>query len=74
MKEAERILNGIPSQGMRTFVQMYYIDEVPKKEIMAELNMTEWAFDKARESIEKAETMKKVKWKEKYVVLAKEKE
>ena len=74
LKEAERILNGIPSQGMRTFVQMYYIDEVPKKEIMAELNMTEWAFDKARESIEKAETMKKVKWKEKYVVLAKEKE
>lgn len=69
LKEAERILNGIPSQSMRTFVQMYYIDEVPKKDIMQELNMTEWAFDKARESIEKAENMKAVKWKEKFVTI-----
>ena len=69
LKDAERILNGIESQTMRTFVQMYYIDDVSKAEIMRELNMTEWKFNKARENIENAECMKKVVWKERFCIL-----
>ena len=69
LKDAERILNGIESQTMRTFVQMYYIDDISKAEIMRELNMTEWKFNKARENIESAENMKKVVWKEKFCIL-----
>ena len=69
LKDAERILNGIESQTMRTFVQMYYIDDISKAEIMRELNMTEWKFNKARENIENAENMKKVVWKEKFCIL-----
>lgn len=73
LKDAERILNGIESQTMRTFVQMYYIDDISKAEIMRELNMTEWKFNKARENIENAENMKKVAWKEKFCILENEK-
>ena len=73
LKDAERILNGIESQTMRTFVQMYYIDDISKAEIMRELNMTEWKFNKARENIENAENMKKVVWKEKFCILENEK-
>ena len=73
LKDAERILNGIESQTMRTFVQMYYIDDISKAEIMRELNMTEWKFNKARENIENAENMKKVVWKEKLCILKKKK-
>ncbi len=73
LKDAERILNGIESQTMRTFVQMYYIDDISKAEIMRELNMTEWKFNKARENIESAENMKKVVWKEKFCILENEK-
>lgn len=73
LKDAERILNGIESQTMRTFVQMYYIDDISKAEIMRELNMTEWKFNKARENIENAENMKKVVWKEKFCILENDK-
>ena len=73
LKDAERILNGIESQTMRTSVQMYYIDDISKAEIMRELNMTEWKFNKARENIENAENMKKVVWKEKFCILENEK-
>ena len=73
LKDAERILNGIESQTMRTFVQMYYIGDISKAEIMRELNMTEWKFNKARENIENAENMKKVVWKEKFCILENEK-
>ena len=69
LKDAERILNGIESQTMRTFVQMYYIDDIGRQEIMRELNMTEWKFNKARENIENAESMKKVVWKERFCIL-----
>ena len=66
LKDAERILNGIESANMRTFVQMYYIDDISKAEIMRELNMTEWKFNSARQRIEEAESMKKVVWKERF--------
>ena len=65
LKEAERILNGIPSRTMRVFVQMYYIDEIEKKEILRELKITEWKFHRIRRIIEGTENMKKVPWKEK---------
>ena len=66
LKEAERILNSIESSTMRTFVQMYYIDDISKAEIMRELNMTEWKFNQARERIEQAESMEKVAWRERF--------
>lgn len=66
LKDAEKVLNGIESTTMRTFVQMYYIDDVSKAEIMRELNMTEWKFNQARQKIEEAENMKKVAWRERY--------
>ena len=72
LRDAERILNGIESQTMRTFVQMYYIDDISKAEIMRELNMTEWKFNQARKKIEEAESMKTVAWKEKYCMEDKE--
>ncbi|MBQ8708504.1 MAG: DUF1492 domain-containing protein [Succinivibrionaceae bacterium] len=68
LKKAERILNSIPSRKMRTFVQMYYIDEIGKGEIMRELNMTEWGFDRARTAIEQAPDMAHVVWRERFII------
>lgn len=62
LKTAERILNAIPSPVMRTFVRMYYVDNLPKADVMRELNMTEWAFNKVRDRVEQAESMAKVRW------------
>ena len=69
LKEAERILNSIESSTMRTFVQMYYIDDISKAEIMRELNMTEWKFNQARQKIEEAESMGKVAWRERFCLV-----
>ncbi len=65
LRKAERILNGIENQRFRTFVQMFYIDRIPKAEIMRDMNMSEYVFGKCRERIEQAESMKKVDWPEK---------
>lgn len=65
LKEAEKILNAMP-ESMQTFVRMYYIDGLSRAEVMRDLNMTKWAFDHARESIENAECMAKVRWREKF--------
>lgn len=68
LRKAERILNGIESRSMRTFVVMKYVMDVPDAEIRRELNMTEWGFNRARKSIEGAENMASVVWREKYIV------
>lgn len=62
LKVAEQVLNGIRHPMMRAFVRMYYVDKVSKAEIMRELDMSEWAFRKARASIEQAERMELVRW------------
>ena len=64
LKKAERVLNGIEHQRMRVFVQMFYIDNVPKAEIMREMNMSEYVFNKCRDRIEQAENMRKAVWPE----------
>ena len=71
LKRAERILNSIPSRSMRTFVVMRYVDDLPNAEIMRELNMTEWGFKRACDSIEQAEDMSHVKWRERYILYKK---
>ena len=64
LKKAEKILNGIEHQRMRVFVQMLYIDKVPKAEIMREMDMTEYSFNKCREKVEQAENMRTAIWPE----------
>lgn len=66
LKKAERILNGIEHPKMKTFVRMVYVDQVAQAEVMRELELTEYQFDKARKSIEEAENMKKVHWQDKF--------
>ena len=68
LKAAERILNGIESRTMRTFVQMYYVDHIGKTEIMRELDMTEYGFKRARMCIEQAEDIPHVRWREHFVL------
>lgn len=66
--EAERIINGIQSRSMRTFVMMMYVDAIPPDKVREELNMTEWGFRKARDSVERAPDMQSVVWQERYVL------
>ena len=68
LKRAERIVNGIESHSMRTFVTMKYLLDTPNSTIMRELNMTEWGFNRARRSIEEATDMSHVIWRERYIV------
>ena len=67
LKEAENILNGISNLKMRTFVVMLYVDQMPDIAVRRELNMTEYGFNRARNAIEQAESMKSVKWHERYI-------
>lgn len=66
LKAAERIINNIPNPTMRTFVVLFYVDGLTKKQVMTELNMPEWGFRRARESIEQAKDMEHVVWREHY--------
>ena len=69
LREAERVLNGIPSRSMKAFVIMKYVMDIPDAEIRRDLNMTEWGFNRARKAVEEAECMAAVVWREKYIVL-----
>ena len=68
LEEAERIINSIQSRTMRTFVIMMYVDALPPEKVREELNMTEWAFRKARDCVEKAPDMQSVAWPERYIL------
>lgn len=67
---AEKALNNIPHPTMRTFVRMVYVDQVAQAEVLRDLEMTEYQFDKARKAIEEAENMRKVEWPEKWRIEA----
>lgn len=67
LKEAEKIINNIKNPKMRTFVVMMYVEELPKAVVRRELNMTEYAFNKAKHAIEQAESMSAVVWRERYI-------
>lgn len=71
LKEAQKILNGIESQSMRTFVLMKYVMNASDVEIRKELNMTRRGFDRARSCVESASCMAAVKWRERYIVTEK---
>lgn len=68
LERAEKIINGIQSQTMRTFVLLMYVDGLSPDKVREELNMTEWGFRKARDCIEKAPDMESVIWQERYVL------
>lgn len=68
LKTAEKIINSIPSRTMRTFVVMMYVDNLPPEKVREELNLTEWGFRRARDSIEQAPDMASVVWREKYII------
>lgn len=62
LRKAENILNGIRDQNMRTFVRMFYVDQLAQTEVIRELEMTDYQFERARRLIEEAECMRKVDW------------
>lgn len=68
LKKAEKILNGISSISMRTFVLMRYAWDIPDTEIRAEMNLTRRGFDRARRAVETAEDMAHVKWVDRYIL------
>ena len=61
-------MNSISSRTMRAFVMMKYMMDTPNNVIMRELNMTEWGFNRARKSVEEAQDMAHVVWRERYIV------
>ena len=65
---AEEILNAIPSDTMRVFVTMRYLLDMSRKEIMGRLNLKRWRYEEMCESIEQADDMKSVVWKERYTI------
>lgn len=65
--KAENIIAGIGSQQMRTMVRRLYLDGANGATVRAELKMTRWSFENAREQIENAESMDAVVWHDRYV-------
>ena len=74
LKKIQKILNGIESQTMRTFVTMKYVMNISDAEIRKELNMTRRGFDRAKNSIESASRMSTVKWQERYILVQEDSE
>lgn len=72
LRKAQRILNGIESQSMRTFVKMKYVMNASDVDIRRELNMTKHGFYRARKCVEDAPCMAAVKWQERYIVTKEE--
>ena len=68
LKKIQKILDGIESQSMRTFVTMKYVMDISDAEIRRELNLTRRGFDRAKSSIETAPRMAAVKWQERYIL------
>lgn len=68
LKQAQDILNAIKSVTMRAFVRRQYVDQLDKRVIMRDLNMSEWAYRQARECVEQARDMAHVVWHERYIV------
>lgn len=68
MKRAQRILNGIDSGTMRTFVLLRYVMDAADVDIQREMNMTRRGFERARRAVEDAQEMAAVKWTERYFV------
>lgn len=66
LKEAEAILNAIPSRTMRAFVTMRYVLDMGRKEIMSMLNLKSWRYYDMCECVEQAEDMAHVAWTERY--------
>lgn len=69
LKRMEPIINAIPSEKMRAFVIMMYVDELPFETVKTELNMTRRGFERARTAVEEAENMREAarRWKEKFI-------
>lgn len=68
LRNAEKILNAIPSESMRTFVTMVYVDDLPQEFVKKELNLSRRSFERARDAIENAESMAQVVWRERFIV------
>lgn len=66
LRKAENILNSIREPKMKTFVRMFYVDQIAQAEVMRELELTEYQFDKARKAIEDAESMAKAEWPDRF--------
>ena len=64
--KAEKILNGIKSRTMRTFVVMRYVFGIGNSEIMKRLNMKRRRFEQACKAIEQAPDMEHVQWQERF--------
>ena len=68
IRTAERILSEIPSETMRVFVRMFYVDNLPAAQVRRELHMSEYGFARARNAVEQAQDMNSVIWRERYMV------
>ena len=68
LRKAQRILNGIESRSMRTFVSMKYVMNVSDTEIRKELNMSRRGFARAKNAVETASCMADVKWQERFIL------
>lgn len=64
MRHADRIMDSIMSLSMRTFVDLMYVEQLDKQDVMERLHMTEWEYRKRREAVEKADCMESVAWKD----------
>ncbi len=69
-RAAQRILSSIESDTMRAFVTLLYVDDLPPAEVRRRMRLTEWGFRRARDTVEEAESMALVVWREKYILEA----
>ena len=66
IKKAERVIDSIASNQMRTMVTMLYLDNVADSAVRSVLHMSRWAYEHAKAAIENAACMADVRWNDRY--------
>lgn len=70
LRQAQKIISGIASAKMRTFVTMKYVDGASDADVRRALKLSRRNFERARRCVEDARHMSEVVWREKYIVSA----
>lgn len=68
IRRAQKVITGIESLTMRTFVKMKYISGASNAKIMAGLGMSQRGLSRAKKCVEEAPCMAAVKWHERYIL------
>ena len=62
LRHAERLLAGIESLQLRTFITLAYLEDRKGPDIQKRMNMSRWVYENSRRICEEADSIGEIKW------------